>query len=464
MKQSIAASTSFLRWLCVNVARQLDLEPRLDDFWEEEMGSKVSATLYLENYILRSIQEPLVLALNEVNIVFEYPNIAKDFLPLLRFWYEQGKLRERFAKLRSVVIHSTEIYVPLNLKQSPFNVGVPIELPFFTPEQIQDLAQRHELTWFDHASAQQLSDLVGGHPYLVRVALYHLSQDQSLSLEQLLEKAPTQSGIYKDYLYRLWQTLQQQTQLRTAIERLLASPKAVQMEPAITYKLRSMGLVQMNGNTCQMSCQLYSLYFASHQQEPVFSALEENDRVKLEQLEKENSQLKQLVNIDALTRIANRGYFDRHLEIEWIRLQRENAPLSLILLDVDCFKAYNDTYGHQKGDQCLIKIASAINGCLTRNEDLAARYGGEEFIILLPNSPAAEATKIAREIRLRIRELQIEHMNTLLPVKMVTASLGVASSLPNPSSSAELLIQAADQALYLSKAEGRDRVTLSPSP
>ena len=112
----------FLRCLCVNVARQLKLEPNIDEFWDEDMGSKVSCTIYFENYFLAQIDSPIVLVINEINLVFERTYVAQDFLSVSRFGYEQERARKTWQKLRTVVIHSTAIYITLNVNQSPFNV------------------------------------------------------------------------------------------------------------------------------------------------------------------------------------------------------------------------------------------------------------------------------------------------------------------------------------------------------
>ena len=142
-------SNQFLRWLCANTARQLQLKPRLDEYWDEDLGSKISCTSYFQDYLLESSATPLVLALDEVNQVFEHPQAAKDFLPLLRSWYEEAKTLPIWQNLRLIVVHSTEIYVPLQLNQSPFNVGLPIQLNPFSRKEVQQLAQCYGLDWGD---------------------------------------------------------------------------------------------------------------------------------------------------------------------------------------------------------------------------------------------------------------------------------------------------------------------------
>ncbi len=175
------------------------------------------------------------------------------------------------------------------------------------------------------------------------------------------------------------------------------------------------------------------------------------------QLEKANQELEALAVIDSLTGIANRRKFDEYLASEWLRLSREQAPLSLILGDIDHFKLYNDTYGHQRGDLCLRQVAQAIQQAVKRPADLTARYGGEELAIVLPRTNQEGAASLAQQIRLHIQALQIPHIAS--PVDLyVTLSLGVASFIPNHDTSPQDLIAIADQNLYQAKKMGRNRV------
>lgn len=259
-----ASLDKFLRWFCLNASRQLNLAPKLDDYWDVEMGSKVSCKIYFEGYLLEQINSPIVLALNEVNRVFEHPNIAQEFLPMLRFWQEQAKQDQSWQKLRFVVVYATEIYIPLKLNQSPFNVGLAISLPPFTLEQVQDLAQRYGLDWAaGDEGAQRLAPLqaiLGGHPYLVSLALYYLRQEE-MSLEELLQAAPTPAGIYSHHLREQLILLGSEPQLALALQRVLTADDSVQLDAITAYKLESMGLVQLNGNQAKLSCDLYCLYF-----------------------------------------------------------------------------------------------------------------------------------------------------------------------------------------------------------
>lgn len=170
-----------------------------------------------------------------------------------------------------------------------------------------------------------------------------------------------------------------------------------------------------------------------------------------------NSRLVHQVNIDSLTQIANRRCFDECIIREWSRCAREKEYLSLILCDVDYFKAYNDAYGHQAGDRCLHSVAKAIERAIERPADGVFRYGGEEFAIILPNTEARGAIQVAEEIRDSVKYLQIPHTASKIG-NVVSLSLGVSSIIPDTRSLAYTLISNADNALYDAKLKGRNRV------
>ena len=179
-------------------------------------------------------------------------------------------------------------------------------------------------------------------------------------------------------------------------------------------------------------------------------------RIELEhKLRSTNQKLKNLAIVDSLTGIANRRKFDQKIEQEWLRLAREKAFLSLIIVDVDYFKLYNDAYGHQAGDDCLQQVAQTISRTIKRPADLVARYGGEEFAVILPSTDKIGANHIADCIKCAIEELKIPHTNSTV-ADYVTVSQGVATTIPNADSLFESLICLADVALYEAKDRGRN--------
>ena len=174
-------------------------------------------------------------------------------------------------------------------------------------------------------------------------------------------------------------------------------------------------------------------------------------------------QLSQMAIVDSLTNVYNRRYFERQFNLEWNRLKRIASPLSLIMCDVDCFKIYNDTYGHQLGDLCLQQVAQTIANTIKRPADIVARYGGEEFAVILPHTPLEGAIKVAQTIITAVRNLKIPHQNSLAD-SVVTISAGVASTIPNSQDNTQLLGKASDLALYQSKKRGRNCVSFYSDP
>lgn len=186
---------------------------------------------------------------------------------------------------------------------------------------------------------------------------------------------------------------------------------------------------------------------------------QERQRDKLYRCIRAMEELQHLAFSDSLTHIANRRRFEAYLAQEWRRMAREQAPLSLLIADLDFFKAYNDAYGHPAGDKCLQQVVKAIVQVVQRPADLVARYGGEEFVIVLPNTRAQGAVRVAEAIRSGVKKLKIAQSRASVS-PYVTVSLGVASIVPSHEYSPEMLIAAADQSLYQAKAQGRDRVVL----
>jgi class 3 adenylate cyclase len=253
-----ADTDRFLKWFCASIGRRLRLPNKLDEYWDDIFGSKDNCTAYFEEYLLPQSDSPLTLGLDEVDCVFQQRELAADFFGLLRAWHEEAKNRDIWKKLRLVVVHSTEVYVPMDINQSPFNVGLPIELLEFTPQQVRDLAKLHGLDW--HSEVERLMAVVGGHPYLIRLALYHIAR-QDLTLDELLETAPTEAGLYGDHLRRHLWNLQQQPELERSMRSVILETHSVRLDSSLAFKLHSMGLVTLKGNEVVPRIQLYQQYF-----------------------------------------------------------------------------------------------------------------------------------------------------------------------------------------------------------
>lgn len=210
---------------------------------------------------------------------------------------------------------------------------------------------------------------------------------------------------------------------------------------------------------------LNTIEFLVHVQSALKIKLETDKRKQREeellqvtkQLEEANRNLQKLSFLDGLTSIANRRRFDEVLLNEWQRAIRENLPISLIILDIDNFKKYNDSYGHLMGDECLKQVAGSFSTRLRRPADLVARFGGEEFAVILPNTSRKGAIAIAEMLRSGVEDLQIPHISSPTS-NYVTVSAGVSSTIPARYSHPDKLVLNADEALYQAKHSGRNKV------
>ena len=253
-----------LRWFCANVTLQLDLESSLNEYWDEDLGFKVSTTTYLQGHILSQLDSPLVITLDEVNRLFRFPQVAREFLPLLRFWHEEANNIPIWQKLRLIVTHSTEICIDLNLNQSPFNIGLSLQLGEFNSEQAWELAQRYGLERNDRGikseQIQSLVQLVSGHPYLLNLAFYHLlTRDRDL--EKIIREAPTDTGIYRDHLRGHLVTLSKNSELTAVYKQIVEADKPLVVNSLTSYELESIGLVKLHEDKTAPLCELYRRYF-----------------------------------------------------------------------------------------------------------------------------------------------------------------------------------------------------------
>jgi len=200
-------------------------------------------------------------------------------------------------------------------------------------------------------------------------------------------------------------------------------------------------------------------YLALVQRDEAYQALRQSQQQLLES----NMELRRLTNSDGLTGLGNRRYFDEYLNAEWMRARRDGREISMLMIDVDHFKAYNDTYGHIAGDEALKRVANTIFASCDRSTDLAARFGGEEFALVLPGTPAGSARLAAEKLRRAVEAMQIPQKDTGSG-PWLTVSIGTATAIPVEAQPCTDLIQVADRGLYQAKRLGRNRVVPGQMP
>ncbi len=260
----------FLQWFCANLFRQLNLERSqhisedIQAFWDESLGATMNCTHYLEEVILAASDKPIVLALNEVNQAMSHPEVMQEILSLLRFWHEQSKHRELWKKLRIVLVYSTECYIPLRIDRSPFNVGFSLRLPPLTPKEVQQLASSHGFSWADGPEGLEalapLIKLVGGNPYLIRLALYYL-YESSATIEALITRALEPDGPYRSHLQERTKFLEEAPQLASTLRQIFEGKEASELNAKDIYHLESAGFIRYEGKCIVSSCELYHQFF-----------------------------------------------------------------------------------------------------------------------------------------------------------------------------------------------------------
>lgn len=258
--QLFSSTAKFLRWLCANLTRQLKLESQLDNYWDEDIGSLVSCTVYVQDYLLPAIDAPILLVLDDVNQLFEFPSLSRDFLALLRSWHERTQYHAIWQNLRLVIVKSTHCYINLDVNESPFTVGLSLNLPRFTATQVEKLARQYEVQ-LSSTELVELMSLLGGFPYLVNLALYHRVMDD-IPLTELLSTATSETGIFSQHLHEQLNYLQNYPELKAGFQQVLRAQAPVELEQVLAFKLNSLGLIDLKETTARVSCQLYQEYFS----------------------------------------------------------------------------------------------------------------------------------------------------------------------------------------------------------
>lgn len=249
----------FLRWICANAAQQLKLTSKLDDYWDDDIGALMSCTNYWRSHILKNISTPIVLAFDSIEKVFDDAKIARDFLALLRSWYEISKDILIWKKIRLIIVHVNDLYIQVKSYQSPFNVGLIIKLTPFNQTQVEDLVKRYGLN-LKPTELAYLIELTGGFPYLLRLFFYD-SVSENISSENFLQLTNSREILNKHLEY-LEVKVRQDSRLWDSFKQVVSSP--VELETEVAVKLKSLGLVALEGHKASVSCQLYKDYFRNY--------------------------------------------------------------------------------------------------------------------------------------------------------------------------------------------------------
>ena len=249
----------FMQWFCAAVGKALEVRVRKEEYWDDIFGANDNSSDYFEKYLLKPDATPLVLAIDNFDRIFAHGEIETDFCGLLRSWHERARSNPLWERFRLVLSHSQEPYLTKDINQSPFNVGVPVELSELSAEQVRCLVELHGLN-LSESELNQLRELVGGHPYLIRKALYELAN--GMAFVTLVQEAATESGIYIDHLRGILKAVDDHPELGGALRQLVSSAEPVKLRSEEAFKLESLGVAVPEGNGERPRCHLYATYLA----------------------------------------------------------------------------------------------------------------------------------------------------------------------------------------------------------
>lgn len=253
----------FLQWFCTRVSKELGSPNSIGNVWNPVSGSKANATDYFEEVLLSRIDRPLILAIDELDQLFAYPDIAREFLLLLRNWSERAKAAvldsDPWYKLRLVTVHSTEVLLPGSIAPSLLNAGLAIDLPEFTAAQTRALAERYEQK-FTPSEIDRLIAFLGGHPYRLQLAFYYFQQG-TITLEELVENAEIAIDLYAEHLQQQWWNLQRYPHLQDIFAEIVRLNTPIECEAELSFPLQKMGLVRRQGDKTSLACELFRLFF-----------------------------------------------------------------------------------------------------------------------------------------------------------------------------------------------------------
>lgn len=260
-------------------------------------------------------------------------------------------------------------------------------------------------------------------------------------------------------------------QLQQTVDRLQRDNQDLQIALTTTAEHGDLIEAHLQETNCQLQAEVTErqraeatlraiLELISHQKndlEIILQTITEHGDILDIQWYEKVQQANLLAGLDGLTKIANRRRLDEYLQQQWQQMASERSPLSIILCDIDCFKQFNDTYGHLSGDECLKKIAQLLNHTFTRPTDLVSRYGGEEFVVILPQTDTHGALLVAQKLQRAVEQLAIVHARSTVS-EYITLSIGLVSTIPDQTQCPKTLLDEADRLLYVAKQRGRNQI------
>lgn len=500
-----------LNWLCKKITQKLKIPAKIQELWQEELGSKINTTLYFENYILLEIQTPLILALDNFDHLCNSVKFAEDFLLLLKFWHQQSQEDALWKNLRILLATSLENADQLAFNNSPDTGEILIKLPPFTPQQVEQLAHRYGLTWFQAEFAQKVIQYLGSNPYLLQITLSNVANsspaplEQQQRLEYILNHPLREIGIYQTHLQTLLNILETDLPLKSAFQKIIKNFPEVNLENQLKLKLEDLGLIQPQNSQITISSQLYQQYFEKQFQQE--QRMTEVQNFSAQAYYPPQSHVPLFVNQSCLHRktpkflsskhlnylsenpsligrcststdlhyktsftwkenLEPESEFEQYLTEIWQDLSQKRMPLSMIVCAIDSGEKHEIIDREKVHKSYLLKIDQTIQNLVQPMRHFMVPNEFSQWVILLPETQSVTAFFWAEKIRQQIKQLTIigqgcSISKSLSTSPMLTVSLGITCSIPSSSLSPHLMLEETKQTLLRTQKRGGDAVKIS---
>lgn len=254
----------FLQWFCASVAIKTNHKFQQENYatLTALMGSTLGTQEYFESYLLPDLAVPVTIGLDAIDRLFDYPHLYTNFFSLLRSLHEAGKHKEILSRLRLVISHAADVYMPIDIHRSPFNVGISVRVGEFSRDRVELLATKHHLNWTQR-DLDRLMAIIGGHPFLVRLAMFEVASG-NIDLTSLIANASSRQGIfYQRHLAKIETILKLDRDLLVAMTDIIRSPQGTSLAPRLKAQLEGLGVVTFADELVVPRCELYRQYFAN---------------------------------------------------------------------------------------------------------------------------------------------------------------------------------------------------------
>ncbi len=458
--------SSFADWLVMAIASQLNLPYEPLQKGLESLGTRLQLSISLKN-MLAQLEQPLMLVFRDLDSLLAEPTLLAMICALITGWHEEARRDSTWSRLRLITSYTRDID-PVG--EIGLEGGLEVRLGSINLSQAAQLAQAYDwitipqesITESTTAKLTQLMDWVGGHPYLLAIAFYHLSNFHSF--EDIITNATGSDSIFNRHLRSYLRSLQEQPELAVALRTVVSARGPVSLSFLQGRALEAAGLVTLKKNQAIPSCDLYRQYFSHHLRSistlPI-PTLEVSDlqrlEARIESLARQVESLSKISYLDRLSQFTNRDFFEKRVRNTCDAANHNSSPLALLLCSFDHYDVYVKAYGYIQAENVLREIADCLRKCVEGPVENFSRYGNEQFIVLLPDCSLDRVLAMGDRLREQVEALALpQSIGYMGWAQVVTVSVGIASKKAENQIAAAYLLSTAEKALGQAQRQGNN--------